>query len=98
MSDGRPALRHGDEVSAELVVARERLRAEVDTRLTVAAFGSDSYVGMEPGSLVKASVRAVGRRKKGWQIVSRRTFVGLGVGERQLTRLLRSYLDMLTQT
>ena len=47
---------------AELVVAREHLRAEVDTRLARVAFGSDSDVCVDPGSLVKAAVRAVGKQ------------------------------------
>lgn len=45
----------------ELVVTRECLRAKVDTRLAGVAFGSDSYVCVDPGSLVKAAMRAVGR-------------------------------------
>lgn len=44
------------------MVARERLRAEVDTRLAGVAFGSDSDVCVDPGSLVKAAVRAVGKQ------------------------------------
>lgn len=43
------------------MVARECLRAEVDTGLTGVAFGSDSYICVDPGSLVKASMRAVGK-------------------------------------
>ena len=52
-----------DEVglSTELVVTRESLRAKIDTRLAGVAFGSDAYVCVDPGSLVKAAMRAVGR-------------------------------------
>jgi hypothetical protein len=51
----------GVELSTELVVTRERFRAEINTGLTGVAFGSDSDVCVDPGSLVEASMRAVGK-------------------------------------
>jgi hypothetical protein len=49
--------------STDLVVTRECLRAKIDTRLTGVAFGSDSYVCVDSGSLFKASMRAVGKKR-----------------------------------
>ena len=46
------------------MVAREDLRAEVDTGLAGVAFGSDADVCVDPGALVKASVRAVGKKER----------------------------------
>lgn len=82
----------GGRVSTELVVARECLRAKVHTRLTGVAFGSDSYICMDPRSLVKASMRAVG--KKTCQMLS---FVGSRVRRRGLTRLSQPSPGMLNQ-
>jgi len=64
------------ESSTELVVTRECLRAEINTGLTGVAFGSDSYVCVDPGSLVKASMRAVGKKRVKCSAVEK--LVGLG--------------------
>ena len=76
MVDGGLHRRNGG--APELVVARERLRAEVDTRLTGVAFRGDSDVCVDPGALVEASVRAVGNKVP--KVFSRQKFAGYRAG------------------
>ena len=88
MTDG--GLHRGVESSTDLVVTRERLRAEVDTRLTGVAFGSDADVCVDPGSFVKAAMRAVGKKSVNRSAVE--SVLGLGLEEDNVQSFLNHFL------